>query len=396
MKKFIFGLRYGNWQTRLYVISIPACILLGIGVIIVSFIVNSMVLFLVGVGLGIGAIVLNHNVTIEEVESERQEPKTVEQKKSKESKQKETKESEQKEPKVEKQKESEERKQKEPKQKETRRTETEKEKASDSEIVQNPAEKKEELVSYDEKKMKQVFYKYKVRKDHKTIIIDGWEEKNVHQCPTYVWVHRGQVHFLLMEKGVRELTVPIAKAGTLKYHKGVICQAKDEYLQFRKESLLSVAFSPYLPIYHEGNKNGRPVVYKNLLELGTGIYITNTSAKTIMDMLQPEFQVDDIVTRDLRYNDFFKEIYKAGILFREQIISAKEYQERVNDILQNLALSEASQKEYEATLQALYQNKLITEEYIPYYQQYRERLQAEKNGTRTGKKSGKRKLSNKR
>lgn len=415
MKKFVTGLRYGNWQTRLYVISIPVCVLSGAGLIIASFFVNSMVMFLAGIALEIAVIALIQNYAIEEVLIERPEEgqkptgkRTVKLKKPEEAEpeeiepeESEREESSLKEPEPEQPQQTEEpekkdqepeagesepkarikkarsKKEKIPKEKpEPERAEEEKHKPEEKKPEQSRAEKEEELVSYDEKKIKQVLYKYKVRKDHKMIIIDEWKEKNVHQCPVYIWVHRGRVHFLMIEGEARELSLPLAKAATLKYRKGIVCKAKEEYIQMRKNSLLSAVFEPFLPTYHNGNKNGRAVIYKNLFELGNGLLITNTSARTVMDLLHPEFQVEDSVTRNREYNDFYREIYKNSILFREQVIPTREYQARVNDILQQLAGSGAAEQEYEDTLQQLYRGKLITQEYITYYLQYRGQLQS--------------------
>lgn len=348
MKKFLTGLRYGNWLTKLYVISIPICILVGIVLIVLSFVWNVIYLFLLGVAFGIGAIALSQSFTIEE-EFIEQEP---EEEKNQTTKQL-------------------------PRKKTQRKSEA-------RETVEKKP-KQDELEEYDEKKIKQVFYKYKVRKEHRMIMIDEWKEREIHQQPAYIWVHRGQVHLLIIGDGVQELTVPVNKASSMLYQRGIVCQMKEEYPQFRKESLLSTLFSPYLPVYHEGNKNGRPVIYKNLFEFGSGIKITNTSARNVRDLLQSEVQVDDIVTRDLRYNSFFKEIYKTGILFREQVITAKEYQDQVNDVLQNLALSDASDKEYEDTLQLLCHQKLISQEYMEYYKQYRVRVRLEEEEKKNGR-----------
>lgn len=410
MKKFVTGLRYGNWQTRLYVISIPVCALAGIGLIVASFFVNSMVMFLIGVALGILVIALIQNYAIEEVitenveqesEADTEKPdipikKEVKLKKPEEPllEESESKEPEQpKEPKKESKAEKNGKPEKPPKPEKPEKSQKpqkppkpekpqEPEKSKESEEPEKPEKAKkpksanEELASYDEKKIKQVFYKYKVRKDHKMIIIDEWKAKDIHQCPVYIWVYHGKVHFLVLEGEARELSLPLTKVATLKYRKGVVCKAKDEYVSLRKNTLLSAVFEPFLPTYHNGNKNGRPVVFKNLFELGEGILITNTSARTVMDLLHPEFQVEDSVTRNRNYNDFYQQIYKNSILFREQVIPTKEYQNRVNDILQQLAFSGAATQEYEDTLQQLYRGKLITQEYITYYLQYRGQLQS--------------------
>jgi hypothetical protein len=95
----------------------------------------------------------------------------------------------------------------------------------------------------------------------------------------------------------------------------------------------------------------------------------------IVELLHPQVELDDIVMRDVRYNDFFKEVYKLGTLFREQVYSVKEYQNLVNDVLHNFAAAGTTRQEYEDTLQALRHHKLITEEYIQFYLQYWEQHQ---------------------
>lgn len=417
MKKYLSGLRYGTWLTRLYVVSIPVCILAGAGLVIASFIMNSMLMFLAGIGFGIGVVALLQCFTIEEdsfvvtMKAEGVPLKTEkvsgegEQDIQPESKPK-KKEPKERQPKPPKEKPGrKEKKKKIKKEPEKEKTEPSKPEPTSNEQEPEPTsnepelkkedkeqerkEKEKELAAYDQKKIKQVFYKYKVRKDHKAIIIDEWKEKDVKQCPAYIWLHRGQVHFLLMGKETHELTMPAAKAGTLTYVKGVVCKAKEEYLQFRKESLLSAVFSPYLPTYHKGEKNGRPVIYKNLFQLGSGMLVTNTSARTIMDLLHPAFQVNDRITKDMQYNAFYKEIYKTGILFREQVLTVKEYKDGMNETLQKFAATGVSDQEYEKTLQALLRNKLITEEFVTYYLLYRERISTEKENKKQ-KRKGKR------
>lgn len=421
MKKYLFGLRYGNWQTRLYVVSLPVCIAAGAGLVVASFIMNSMLMFLLGIGFGIGVVALLQCFTIEEgsfalaartetpplepeagpekgievpVEAVRPEPEAKEEEPKKEEKKK-------KEPRKKEKKKKEPMKQKpepEPLQPEEEKLVEEKPEPPSEELVPEPKEQKKEdkeqerkdkekeLIAYDQKKIKHVFYKYKVRKDHKAIIIDEWKEKKVKQCPAYIWLHRSQVHLLLMGKETQELTIPVSKAGTLTYVKGVVCKAKEEYPQFRKESLLSAVFTPYLPTYHKGEKNGRTVIYKNLFQLGDGLLVTNTSARIIMELLHPAFQVHDRVTKDMQYNDFYKEIYKTGILFREQVLTVKEYKEGMSETLQKFAATGVADQEYEKTLQALYRNKLITEEFVTYYLLYREKLSTEKENKKQRRK----------
>lgn len=387
MRRFWTGLRYGNGLTRLYVIGIPVCILTGIGFVIASFCINNMWFFLLGVACVIAgiALILNYNIEESDVEpltdeeetanetgvvaDSREMPEPNTEKQSEEKRQEEKQQSKKK------------RRQQTKKQKKQKEKEVEIEVEKEAED-EEPIKKEDSLLQYDEKKIKQVFYKYKIRKDYKCIIIDAWKKKGIYQQPAYIWRQRSQIHILVLGDKTQDLTIPMNRLTILKYHKGVICQAKKEYMQFRKESPVKTVFSAYLPTYRQGVKDGHPVIYKNLFELGDGILLTNTSVRAILELLQPEFQVDDGVTRDVRYNGFLKEIYKQSILLQNQVIGVKDYQEAVNENLQKLAVSEASEREYESTLQALYQNKMITQEYIEYYRQYREQGRQEKGERR--------------
>lgn len=342
MKKVLEGLKNGDWKTRLYIIGTTVLMLAGLGGIVVSFIVNSMWLFLAGVAAGIAAIVIvqKFSIVTQELDAEELMPETE----------------------AETAAESE--------------AEAETETKPEAEITEKDdrhriEERKKTLETYDEKKLKQVFYKYKVKRDHKCIIIDSWKQHQVLQAPAYIWISRRKVHFLIMEKETREIEVPRTEFTTLLYHPGIVCQTKEEYPQFRKETMMSKIFSKYLPSYHSGNRNGRPVIYKNLFELGNGLYLTNTSAKVVLDMLQPVFQVDDQVTRDGHCQEIVKDIYKLGILLRNLVYTAKEYKDLVDDKIRTLANTGISETEYMEILQLLFRMNLITAEYMEYYKRYR-------------------------
>ncbi len=350
MKKVLEGLKNGDWKTRLYIIGTTLLMLAGVGGIVVSFMINSMWLFLAGVAAGIAAVVIAQRFTIimEEMETE-EAPETVEEQ-----------------PAAEQAAEPEKSRPEQP----VKKKETEPERA-EADVMEKRAERAEALDTYDEKKLKQVFYKYKVKRDHKCIIIDSWKQYQILQAPAYIWIGRRKVHFLVMENEIREIEVPRTEFTTLLYHPGVVCQTKEEYPQFRKETMMSKIFSKYLPSYRSGNRNGKPVIYKNLFEFGHGLYLTNTSARVVLDMLQPVFQVDDQVTRDVRCQEVVKDIYKLGILLRNLVYTAKEYKDLVDDKIQTLASTGISEAEYTEILQMLFRMNLITAEYMEYYKRYR-------------------------
>lgn len=355
MKKLLTGLRYGNWYTRLYILAIPICIAGGVGLMATSFLINSMLMFLSGVGIGIIGLILCMRFDIQEITYVPNEKKGK-------------------------------------KQAAKKADYTKLEKKQEKEEAGEPkTEKEAELLAYDEKKIKQIFYRYKVRAEHRIIMIDKWEQESVHQSPAYIWKQHRQFRILVLGDGVQEYSISWAKLAVMKYHRGIICHVKQEYPQFRKESLMKQVFSPCLPVYHEGTKNGKPVIYKNLFELGDGLFVTNTSGKAIMELAQPELVIEDQWIWNAGYNIFFKEIYKQGILFREQVISPTEYRNRITGYLENLAESAVPDDEYRKNLQALYENRLISQEYVTYYQTNRDklRLEEQRGEKRTRKKNRK-------
>ncbi len=362
MKKVLEGLKNGDWKTRLYIIGTTLLMLAGVGGIVVSFMINSMWLFLAGVAAGIAAVVIAQRFTIitEELETE-EAPETVEEQPAAERVP---------EPEKAHPEQPVKKKEAEPVRAEADVTEKKPE-YEEADMPEKKPARAEALDAYDQKKLKQVFYKYKVKRDHKCIIIDSWKQHQILQAPAYIWISHRKVHFLVMEKETREIEVPRTELMTLLYHPGVVCQTKEEYPQFRKETMMSKIFSKYLPSYRSGNRNGKPVIYKNLFELGHGLYLTNTSARVVLDMLQPVFQVDDQVTRDVRCQEVVKDIYKLGILLRNLVYTAKEYKDLVDDKIQTLASTGISEAEYTEILQMLFRMNLITAEYMEYYKRYR-------------------------
>lgn len=330
MKKVLAGLRNGDWKTRLYIIGTPLLLLTGIAGIVISFQIDSMWLFLLGIAAGIGAVITAQKFTIVMEEREEQDASVL------------------------------------PGQAAEREVPAEEEPEPEKEA----AGRETSLDAYDEKKLKQVFYKYKVKRDHKCIMIDSWEQYHVFESPAYIWISHRQLHVLIMGAETREIEVPEASMKVLRYHPGVVCRTKEEYPQFRSKTMLAGVFSKNLPSYHSGNRNGRPVIYKNLFELGNGMFVTNTSARVVLDMLQPVFQVEDSITEDVHCQEIVKDIYKLGILLRNLVYTAKEYKNLLNEKLQFLCDASMSEEEYDEILQTLFDMKLITNEYKEYYKHY--------------------------
>lgn len=388
LRKIADGLRYGDKKTKGLVIGISLIAFAGLVMGVVSFVVNSIMVFLGGVALMILAIVLSQSFTLDDVadeESEEENPvqnhSTKRQKRvrNKTKKERITEQAGQ-------QEESSEASLEAPLEKALEEAvEAPLEKAleeavevplekSVEEAVEAPIEAPANFEAYEKGRLKKILHKYKVKRDHRTILIDEWKEQRVKELPAYIWKHRGVIYILLLEQEPRVVKLVATEIKELRYRRGVECNPSREYVQLKKPSLITTVFEELLPTYHKGTRNGRPVMFKNLYEIANGMLLTNSSAKNVIDLLQLPFSMEDGTTRRPDYNDYFKEIYRLGILCKDSVMEFSEYKTRIDEIIQNMALTEMENQEYVKTLQQLVEHHLISEEYVTFYVENRMKI----------------------
>lgn len=224
---------------------------------------------------------------------------------------------------------------------------------------------------YTKKKIKQVKHKYKVIKDHRMVIVDRSDRYHIHQTPAYIWVQNNQLHILLIEEEPRLLMVPQFRITEISYLKKQPVDEEKDYKLFKKNTILTDCFRPYLPDYNHSNKTADLSTYKNLYGINQGIYFTNNSAKNLFDLLGVDFYVEDKVTTSNKVNIYFKEVYKANIKLRDNILDANGYAESITKTLDDMARSSISHAEFKETLNLMIRNKLITDEYASHYMDVR-------------------------
>lgn len=238
-----------------------------------------------------------------------------------------------------------------------------------------PVQASEEvLATYNKKKIKKTFHKYKVKRDHRMIMIDHSEKLHIHQTPAYMWVADKELHFLLIEKEPRHITIPEFQFREVTYLKKQLVNEDIDYGAFKGSNMLADLFRPYLPDYTHSTVVDDLSAYKNLYGLGNDIFVTNRSAASLFDLLAVEFRVDDKVTTSTKVNVFFKEAYKSNILLRDNVIDANGYADQISNTLNNLAHSTVSYAEFKDTLNLMIKNKLITQEFAMYYMDIRNKL----------------------
>lgn len=247
--------------------------------------------------------------------------------------------------------------------------ETDTEKATPQEKVRTKPEpiSSETLAAYDKKRVKKTLHKYKVRREHRQILVDRSEKLGILQTPAYIWVEKNQFHMLLLEETPRHISIPLYQITQISYRKKQRVNEKNDYAAFQTDSIVTELFRPYLPDYIHMREEPAAFLYKNLYGIGNDIYVTNRSAAAVFELLGVEFQVEDRVTQSDKVNIYFKDIYKANILLRDNVIDANGYAERISRILDSLVHSSLRYDEVKETLHLMIRNKLITQEFASHY-----------------------------
>lgn len=222
------------------------------------------------------------------------------------------------------------------------------------------------LVRYTQKHIKQIFVRFRVKPDHRQILIDASSHYKISQTPGYVWVSRNQLHILLLEKEVRQIMLPLTQVGPIRYRRAVPVNPKGEYIQFRKPSLLSNLFSDFLPRVYEHGQGGIKQRYKNLYMIGEDILISAKSARQILDLTGTDFVISDKLTQSGEYSEDLVEMYQAYTLFRDQVIDANEYKQKVMHILDDMAVSNMLDQELTLNLDKMQSFRFITPDYATY------------------------------
>lgn len=217
------------------------------------------------------------------------------------------------------------------------------------------------------KQLKRVLHKFKVKREHKFIMIDMCRKLKIKQTPAYVWIDNNDVKLLVLEKEPRVISFPLYTVNEITYKKKRKCNEFEDYAEYKGNGILANMCKPLLPTYMHGIADDTAIVYKNLYSFGPGINVTNNSAAALFDLFGAEFVVDDRVTQSSKANAFFKEAYKANILLRDAVIDANGYADDISRILDNMAKSTLSYNEFKVTLNLMIKNKFITQEFASYY-----------------------------
>ena len=378
MKKFINSLLYGSEQTKSYLI-----VIIGLSILTVVFGILCVIKLSFGFGLlcvvaGILDGIILNNITFEDETYLLKRKEVIEKEKEERKEEHKTEgdiEKEKVDNFIEQNQELEQEDLAEDKSRDSELKQKEKKKVlreEQEDIVVDLREQDEEenpYKQYTKETMKKLFYKYKIKEEHRKVIIDFCAPFRIKQCPAYVWRDRKNLYFLLLEEEARKIEIALNQIDGIHYEKGVVVKSSLDYDKFKEQSFVGSLFLPYLPSYYEKVKNEKRCRCKNLYVITPELKVTNTSARSLFDILEEDFILQDKIMTSNRFDTYFKIAYKSNILLRDQVITPEEYRDKIRLLLTSISQGEMSERDYIFLINQLEEYQLITKEYANYYRE---------------------------
>ncbi len=249
--------------------------------------------------------------------------------------------------------------------------------SQDMEKMEDEVQDINRYAKYNQQVLKKVKRKYRIKKDHRPIVIDYCESYRIKQCPAFIWRAHNKVFILLLEKEPRRICISRELIHNMGYKSGVRADKSKEYIAFQKENLVTKVFEEYLPDYHDAKVKNDSLKVKNLYTIYPDICLTNRSAYEVMDLLLLNFMPKDKITESDKINGFFKRIYAANILFKDKVYSISEYKENVDKALKEMCYAEIPRREYMLTLENLFKARLISKQYVTHYIALRDKVRGQ-------------------
>lgn len=242
----------------------------------------------------------------------------------------------------------------------------EKKEKKEEKAEEHREEQKEEnpLVQYDEQKIKKLFVKYKVKKEHVTILIDDCRKERISECPAYMWKDKVYLYFLLLDEEARMIKVPRNEVGDILIRCGVMARPAEEYKELQENAMIYMIFGNLLPKYYQNGNSYRSEYKKNLYAVVPGVWCTSGSVNHILKVLPARFSLED--NRLENANVYYKEIYIARMLFLDGIFSPQYYKEKVLETLTTLVKSDLSNETIQDYLSQMMMTGLLPKEYVDF------------------------------
>lgn len=241
------------------------------------------------------------------------------------------------------------------------------------ETEETSAEENAEFIkSLQKKQVKKLLYKYRVKKEHFPILLEECKGRNLQECPAYIWVNKGRLHFLTLSAKTRAFDLPLSELQTITVERSVRANPKQEYAVIKSAKFVAKVFQALIPSYYIAtDENGRRTHRKNCYLVSEDILVTNRSARAVMELTQARFVLPEDEKMGKAYGTYTAEAYKLKFLCQDEVILPDEYKIKIRILLQQMVEADISDYEFTKNLSMMVKKQLITDEYAKYYEDAR-------------------------
>lgn len=202
------------------------------------------------------------------------------------------------------------------------------------EIIEEKIQKQEFFESIADAKVE-----YDIPDDYIRIMIETNSDGSVRECPALVWKDNFFLNILPLIKKSSIGCWSLKKFKEVSYK---VLPEVDPDCRYNGIGMAALA-SEFEDRFPEYMFNGAYGTYTGVFVFPEGIEISNTSAKAMFELLEPEFTLDDAVTSSDKYEPEIKEIYKNQILWKNGVIDTSKYKEFKDTHFQMLKDRECSE-----------------------------------------------------
>ena len=249
--------------------------------------------------------------------------------------------------------------------------------AEEEERPQFTAEEKAER--YTPEVFRRALHQYKVKKDYIPIIIDECASFGTAKTPSLCWHKRDKVFFLLMEGNERVVEMPMKQFLNVTYRQNVPEKDIPDYDAIRRKMGVYEEFEDVMPTFNsQGDRMGRTQYMKNQYVLGRDVAITPRSLRSLMGKYKFQMKIYESLGLNNDASIYFKKAYETRILWTDNVIGQQEYQNRIRNILENMAEDDSIDRlDFMDEVDNMVRFRLITDEYAGYYNVLRSRRESQ-------------------
>lgn len=224
-------------------------------------------------------------------------------------------------------------------------------------------------VNYSKAYVNKLLKLYRIKKVYTPIIIDKCDSLAISRCPAYVWDKGGVMHFLLFEPESRVVTMSMQDARRVTYRKNVEETFAEGYEIMKSGIENFEEFEDVMPVYSSERVNPyKSINVKNLYVLGKDMMITPKSLRLLRKKYDFDINIFDSFNLREQYSDYFKKAYESRVMWSDNIISQKEYQDSIREILTDMTGDmDLTRFDVNDDIDRMVKYRLITKEYADFY-----------------------------